>query len=320
VENLEILIINNMFVVKYRKIFYSISILFVAFSIFAISFWGLTLGIDFKGGTSVEFAYTDERPEINVIKSQINTLNFTPSISDSYSLVPVGKNGYTLNLRKITEEERLSLIFALTNNNPDKIEFKKINSVGPTLGKEAIRKSTISFVLVLLFIVLYLWFAFRKVSNSVPSWKYGLISIVALCHDVIIPTGIFAVLGHYIGGYEIDTLFVTAVLVILGFSVHDTIVVFDRVRENLKNNRMDKNDMSFEDIVGISVRQTAIRSINTSLTTLFSVLVVYLIGPVATKNFALVLLFGIFFGTYSSIFIASNLLVTVERWQKKGKK
>jgi preprotein translocase subunit SecF len=167
---------------------------------------------------------------------------------------------------------------------------------------------------------LFLTFAFRKVSDPVSSWKYGIISIVALCHDIIIPTGVFAVLGHYYQGYEIGTLFVTAILVILGFSIHDTIVVFDRVRENLKLNRVEKHQKSFEEVVGASISQTFIRSINTSLTTLLAILVVYLIGPVATKTFALTLLVGIFFGTYSSIFIGSNLLVTIEKGQNKGKK
>ncbi|MCX6717561.1 MAG: protein translocase subunit SecF [Candidatus Taylorbacteria bacterium] len=154
----------------------------------------------------------------------------------------------------------------------------------------------------------------------VSSWKYGIISIVALLHDITIPTGVFAVLGHYLLGFEVNTLFVTAILVILGFSVHDTIVVFDRVRENLKNNRSEKHPRPFDEVVGMSISQTFIRSINTSLTTLFAVLVVYLVGPEATKSFALVLLIGIFFGTYSSIFIASNLLVTVQKWQDRKKK
>jgi preprotein translocase subunit SecF len=306
-----------MFIVKNRKIFYSLSILFVLCSIVAVSIWGLTAGIDFKGGSSIEFVYSSERPNVDLVKSELDKLEFNPSIKGLYSVVPVGENGYILKLRNITEEERVSVVSAISKNGSG-IEFKKINSVGPTLGTEAKNKSVVSLILVILFIVLYLTFAFRKVSRPVASWKYGVISIVALFHDVIIPTGIFAILSHYFDGFEVDTLFVTAILVILGFSVHDTIVVFDRVRENLKNNRSEKEQKSFEEIVGTSINQTFIRSLNTSLTTLFAVLVVYLIGPVATKNFALTLLFGIFFGTYSSIFIASNLLVTVEKWQKRS--
>jgi preprotein translocase subunit SecF len=308
--------LNNMFIVKYRKIFYSLSVLFVLCSVLAISFWGLTAGIDFKGGSSIEFVYSGDRPSIDTIKTELDKLSFNPSIVGLYSVVPVSEDGYILKLRNITEEERVSIVSAIPKNNSE-IEFKKINSVGPTLGTEAKNKSIVSLILVILFIVLYLTFAFRRVSKPVASWKYGVISIIALCHDVIIPTGIFAILSHYFNGFEVDTLFVTAILVILGFSVHDTIVVFDRVRENLKNNKNTKEEKSFEEIIGMSINQTFIRSLNTSLTTLFAVLVVYLIGPVATKNFALVLLFGLSFGTYSSIFVASNLLVTVEKWQNR---
>jgi len=317
-ENLKTLTNNNMFIVKNRKIFYSFSIALVAISIIALSVWGLTFGIDFKGGSSVEFQYEVERPSVEVVKAQIDGLNFTPTITGSYSLVPTGDKGYILNLRTVTEAERASLVSSISSNTANSVEIKKFNSVGPTLGQEAAVKALISIILVVLCIVIFLTFAFRKVSKPVASWKYGVISIVALCHDIIIPTGIFAILSHFYHGFEIDTLFVTAILVILGFSIHDTIVVFDRVRENLRNNSGIKNPLTFDQIVGASISQTFIRSINTSLTTLLAILVVHLFGPAATKNFSLALLVGIFFGTYSSIFIGSNLLVTVEGWQKKA--
>jgi len=305
-----------MIIVKYRKIFYAISVLLVVASIISLSVWGLKLGIDFKGGTSIEFQYGVDRPGVDVVKGKIETLDFNPSIKGSYSLVPYGQNGYVLKTRNLSEPERAFLMGAIQSNPAEKIEFKKVNTIGPTLGQTSTNKALISIVLVLICIVLFITFAFRKVSKPVSSWKYGLISVLALSHDVIIPMGLFAVLGHYLG-YEVDTLFVTAILVILGFSIHDTIVVFDRTRENLKNSRGDKNAKSFETIVGESINQTFTRSLNTSLTTLFAVLMVFLFGPEATKNFSLVLLVGIFFGTYSSIFIASNLLVTIEKFQKK---
>lgn len=305
-----------MIIVKYRKIFYAISVLLVVASIISLSVWGLKLGIDFKGGTSIEFQYGVDRPGVDVVKGKIETLDFNPSIKGSYSLVPYGQNGYVLKTRNLSEPERAFLMGAIQSNPAEKIEFKKVNTIGPTLGQTSTNKALISIVLVLICIVLFITFAFRKVSKPVSSWKYGLISVLALSHDVIIPMGLFAVLGHYLG-YEVDTLFVTAILVILGFSIHDTIVVFDRTRENLKNSRGDKNTKSFETIVGESINQTFTRSLNTSLTTLFAVLMVFLFGPEATKNFSLVLLVGIFFGTYSSIFIASNLLVTIEKFQKK---
>jgi preprotein translocase subunit SecF len=308
-----------MFIVKHRKIFYTLSIILTIVSIAVISMWGLKLGIDFKGGTLVQFQYVGERPSLDIVKAEINSLSFTPSIQGSYDVVPVGQNKYALSLRTISEEERVQLTSALASStNP--AEIKQFNSIGPILGKEAQNKSLVSIILVILCIVLYITFAFRKVSEPVSSWKYGVISIVALCHDVIIPTGVFVVLGNYFPGYEMGTLFVTAILVILGFSIHDTIVVFDRVRENLKLNRSEKHPKPFDEVVGASISQTFIRSINTSFTTLLAVLVVYLVGPETTRNFSLALLVGIFFGTYSSIFIGSNLLVTVEKWQNKGKK
>ena len=307
-----------MYIVKNRKIFYTFSIILVVASITALFVWGLSFGIDFKGGSSVAFQYKEARPSVEVVKTQIDSLSFEPTLKGSYSLVPTGDKGYVLNLRTVTEQERASLISVISSNVANAVEIKKFNSVGPTLGKEASVKALISIILVVLCIVLFLTFAFRKVSEPVSSWKYGVISIVALCHDIIIPTGIFAILNHFFHGYEVDTLFVTAILVILGFSIHDTIVVFDRVRENLRNNNGIRNPKNFEEIVGASISQTFVRSINTSLTTLLAILVVYLVGPLATKNFSLALLIGIFFGTYSSIFIGSNLLVTVEAWQKNA--
>ena len=307
-----------MFIVKHRRIFYTFSIILVLTSLAALAFWGLTFGIDFKGGSSVEFAYSVERPSIDVVKAEIDSLNFTPTIAGNYSLLPTGTNEYTLNLRTLTDEERTELTAALSANVANPVEIKQFNSVGPTLGQEAATKSLIAIILVILCIVLFLTFAFRKVSEPIASWKYGIISIVALCHDIIIPTGVFAILNHFYHGFEVDTLFVTAILVILGFSIHDTIVVFDRVRENLRNNNGIKNPKNFEEIVGASISQTFVRSINTSVSTLLAILVVYLVGPVATRNFSLTLLVGIFFGTYSSIFIGSNLLVTVEKWQQKA--
>lgn len=307
-----------MFIVKNRKIFYTFSLVLVISSVVALFVWGLSFGIDFKGGSSVEFQYSVSRPAIEVVKAEVDSLNFDPTIKGSYSLVPTGDWGYVLNLRTLSEAERASLVFAISGNSANSVEIKKFNSVGPALGAEAATKSLVSIILVVLCIVLFLTFAFRKVSEPVASWKYGVISIIALSHDIIIPTGVFVILNHFYHGYEVDTLFVTAILVILGFSIHDTIVVFDRVRENLRNNHGIKNPKNFEEIVGASISQTFVRSINTSLTTLLAILVVYLVGPAATRNFTLTLLVGIFFGTYSSIFIGSNLLVTVEKWQSES--
>lgn len=169
--------------------------------------------------------------------------------------------------------------------------------------------------MVIVAIVLYIAFAFRKVSRPVSSFKYGLITVAALAHDVVIPTGVFAYLGKYYG-VEIDALFITALLTILGFSVHDTIVVFDRVRENIK---ISKQGEDFEQTVGSSVSQTIGRSINTSLTVVLVLLALYFFGGESTKYFSLALIIGVVVGTYSSIFIASPLLATVYKRQDRKK-
>ena len=174
-----------------------------------------------------------------------------------------------------------------------------------------------AITLVLLVIAIFFAFVFRKVSKPISSWKYGLVVLLALAHDVIVPVGAFAILGHFFGA-EVDTLFVTALLVILGFSVHDSIVVFDRVRENLKKNQEGNNSKEpFDETVGKSVSQTIARSINTSLTVVIVLLVLFFTGPASAHYFVLTLLIGIIAGTYSSIFLGSPLLVTLEKRQKK---
>jgi preprotein translocase subunit SecF len=306
-----------MFIVRNRKIFYAIAILLTITSFGALFAWGLNLGIDFKGGSLMEISYATSTPEVQTVKDTVDPLNLDASVREA------GENGYILRMKSLDDAEKLSLETALATSVPG-YEVKRFTSVGPVLGAEAAHKSVTSIILVLVCIVLFVTFAFRKVSEPVSSWKYGLITIVALFHDVIVPTGVFAFLGHY-AGMQVDTLFVTALLVVLGFSVHDTIVVFDRVRENLKNNKEQKINEEFETVVGKSVSETFARSINTSLTTLFALAVLYVLGGEATRPFSLALLIGIAAGTYSSIFLASPLLVTMQKWQdrktvKKGNK
>jgi preprotein translocase subunit SecF len=181
------------------------------------------------------------------------------------------------------------------------------------VGNELKQKAYVAIAVVVLCIVLFIMFAFRRLKNPL---NYGLATIIALLHDVIVPTGVYVVYTHYTGA-EIDVLFVSAILAILGYSVHDTIVVFDRVRENMLKH--GNNKKSFEEIVGESVSQTFGRSINTSVTIFITLLALYLIGGSSTQPFAFVLLMGVIFGTYSSIFLASPLLVTLEGWRTKGK-
>ncbi len=299
-----------MFVVNNRKIFYAISLILVIASLVSISVWGLKPGIDFTGGTLIEIAYPDGRPD------QVSLQNSLVSIDPVVSVRPSGQDGYIIRMKEVSQDEKIKVMSLISRNNEIKIIEKTFDSIGPILGQESLRKSLVSIVLVILAIVLFITFAFRKVSEPVASWKYGLVAIVALLHDVIIPTGVFSILSHYLPGYEVNTLFVTAILVVLGFSVHDTIVVFDRVRENLRHRTGNK---TFAQIVGESVSQTFARSINTSLTTLIALVVLYFLGGSSTEQFSLVLIIGIAVGTYSSIFIGSTLLVTLEKWQNKAK-
>lgn len=299
-----------MFIVHHRKYFYAASLVLIVVSLVALVLWGLKPGIDFKGGSLVEIEYASStKPTLAGIQSAVESNSL-----GAFSVRETGDFGYIIRTRELSPLEHESLIESL--GAPSAFTEKRFDSVGPILGKEAIEKSWFSIALVLIAIVLFVTFAFRRVSRPVKSWAYGLIAILALAHDVIIPAGMFAILGHF-AGIEVDTLFVTALLVILGFSIHDTIVVFDRVRENLKHNIEGKEKKSFERIVGESINQTFVRSITTSLTTIFAIVALYIFGAEATKHFSLALLVGITAGTYSSIFVASPLLVTVYKWQEK---
>ncbi len=297
-------------IIKYRKIFYAFSLIIVAVAAGAIvKYWPLNLGVDFKGGSIVEVEYATTRPDVAIARQSIENLK----LDIKESVRASGEKGFIVRTRTLSDAEHTKVLGALKVAGAQDLIEKRFDTVGPLLGAEAAKKSGLSIILVIICIVLFITYAFRQVSEPVSSWKYGVIAIVALIHDVIIPTGVFAILGHFMG-YEIDTLFVTALLVILGFSIHDTIVVFDRVRENLRHRAKGED---FGHVVGKSISQTFIRSINTSLTTLLALVVLYFVGPEATKHFSLALIIGIVTGTYSSIFIGSPLLVTVEKWQNR---
>lgn len=292
-----------MFIIKYKKIFVLISVVLVTLSIGAMAYFGLNLGIDFKGGSLTEVAYEGARPEQSVVEESLKTLGLGQAL-----VQPIGENGYSIKTRDITDAEHKSILTALGAGAQE----KSFNSIGPSVGAELVRKSIISFILVSLGIIFWIAFSFRKVSKPVSSWKYGLIAIVSLIHDIIIPVGVFSILSHF-SGVEVDTLFVVAVLTILGLSVSDTIVVFDRIRENIRIGHFK----TFEETVGRSLNQVFSRSIATSSTVIIALLALVFFGPSSTKVFALMLTAGMFFGTYSSIFLASPMLVLVQDWQKK---
>ncbi len=292
-----------MYIVEKRNIFFTISGILVALSIAAMAVYGFNFGIDFTGGSLTEVSYSEGRPELDTVKSIVSEAGFEGS-----SVRPTGENNYVIRTKQITEEQKDVLVEAVAMGSIENVSIERFNSVGPVAGKELRNKSYIAIAVVIVAILLFIIFAFRKVSEPVPSWKYGVATILALVHDVIVPTGIFVVLGHF-GGIEIDLLFVAALLSIMGYSVHDTIVVFDRVRENQLTNKDTRSRESFSDTVGRGLRDTMGRSINTSVTTIIVLVALYVLGGEATRNFSLILLLGMIAGTYSSIFLASPLLV-----------
>ncbi|MDQ5962023.1 MAG: Protein-export rane protein SecF [Patescibacteria group bacterium] len=300
-----------MFIIRNRKLFLGISATLVLASIVILSVFGLKLGIEFKGGTLAEVVYPDTRPEQTRIEETLEKSSIGTAL-----VQPTGTNGYMIKTHSLSEKERVVLMNALSFDGTVKVEEKNFTTIGPSVGKELAHKSVVSIILVIVVIMSFIAYAFRKVSEPVSSWKYGGIAMVALIHDVIIPSGVFALISHYTGA-EVDTLFVVALLTVLGLSISDTIVVFDRIRENLRTNQDNRTNESFEDTVGKSISQTFTRSINTSLTVILVLLALLVFGPESTRYFALVLTIGMFFGTYSSIFLASPLLVVLGGGKKK---
>jgi len=296
-------------IIKKKKTWFTLSGILFFISIIVFFIWGFRLGIDFTGGSLLEVSYTEQRPEMSLITESLTELEL-----NSIQIQPAGDNDYILRFEEIDENIHQSIINKLENINIEGVENnileeKRFEAIGPVIGNELKAKAIQSIIIVLIFIVLYIAYAFRRVSKPVASWKYGLSAIIALLHDIVIITGVFIVLGYYFN-IEVDSLFVTALLTILGFSVHDTIVTFDRTRENLFKNKGE----DFNKIVNISVNQTIVRSINTSFTTLMVLLAIYIFGGETIKNFVLALILGVIIGTYSSIFIASPLLTI---WKRK---
>lgn len=294
-------------IVKNKKIYFAISGFLMLASIVIVAVKGIPQSIEFKGGALMEVAYTGSVPTFDEVRTSIDTLELGTSV-----VQPTGTEGYIIKTRDLTELERQSLVGALSLGGQYSVEEKTFTSIGPSVGKELKQKALISLVLVVLCIILFVAYAFRKVSHPVSSWKFGFTAVVTLAHDVIITTGAFAIFAIVLGA-EADTLFVVALLTVLGVSVNDTIVVFDRIRENLEIDMKDKTQKPFDTIVGESISQTMARSVNTSLTVVLVLLALYFFGPVSTKIFALTMTVGMLVGTFSSIFVASPVLVL---WQE----
>ena len=319
-----------MFVIQYRKFFVAFALSLIVGSIAVISYFGLRLGIDFTGGSLTEVAYSTTLPDKAVLESEIANLNIG-SFTVRESQDEVGRDGFLVRTQSLNEGQREALTQAALSLGEGG-EVTRFTSIGPVIGQELRDKSVWAITGVALIIVLYVAFAFAGIGKPVSSWVYGGISILVLIHDVLVPAAIISILG-VVAGVEIDVLFVMAILAVLGYSVNDTIVVFDRVRENLIQNRTEKKIKTniagvvheeieykltkpFDEIVGSAVTQTMARSINTSLTTLVTLVALYFIGGSVTQTFALVLIAGVVAGTYSSVAMASPLLITYAKWQE----
>lgn len=288
-------------IIKHYKFWFTVSGILLAAGIVSLAVFGLRFGIDFKGGTSTQLSFT-QMPDYQKIKVVVAKDAPGGQVQQAGTSDVIIK---TLPLDKAAHDKLESDIKSQVG------DFTEVSytNVGPIIGQELSSRAVYQLLLVALGIILYIAYAFRRVTKPVTSWKFGWAAIIALLHDLFIVVGFFSILGHFFG-VEIDSLFVTAILTVLGFSVHDTIVVFDRIRENLKTHAGEP----IEDIVNHSISQTVVRSLNTSLTVLFVLLALLLFGGDTIKYFVLALFVGIIAGTYSSIFIASPILVL---WEKR---
>lgn len=310
-----------MFAITYRNIFLTLGLLFMGSSIAIIGWFGLYLGIDFTGGSLTEVVY-EELPAKADLETQLETLQlgaFTVRETTNGD----GREGYIIRTRDLSEQERAGLTVEATSLGVGG-EIDRFTSIGPVIGQELRDKAVWAVGGIALIIIFYIAFAFRGVSYPVGSWVYGGVTVFVLIHDILVPTALMALFGFFLG-IEVDVLFVMALLAVLGYSVNDTIVIFDRVRENLDANRKEKKvkknigglvveeteytlTKPFDEIIGNSVGQTLLRSLNTSLTTILALVALYVYGGSVTQTFALILLAGVVAGTYSSICLASPLL------------
>ncbi len=294
-------------IIKYRNIFFIFSGILILASIFAFFFFGVNQGIDLAGGTNWQIQIENPAVRDSDLKSALGEISGYPDLT--IKSLPDGN--FIVRFPSVSEEDHQKYYQALKEKFGE-VGEQSFESIGPTIGQELRQRFIWAFILGLFSILLYVAWAFRRVSYPVKSWKYGFIVIFSAFHDIIVPFGVMALLG-WRQGVEIDTNFIVALMFILGYSINDTIVVFDRIRENLFLTH-NKGNFDFGGVINSAVRQTFSRSVNTSLTTVLAILPLYFIGPLSLKYFILTLILGIIVGTYSSIFIASPLLYV---WHRK---
>ncbi len=300
-------------IIKNRYIYFLISLLVIVPGlVFMALHWETTkegplaLGIDFKGGALLEVKFAGSLPTVDAITAIYNQNSTAAQPIEDPVVQPLGTNSYAIRSKAMDDATKAKLVDAMQQAAGSAATVQNFSSVSPSIGSEVTRAAGIAILMAALAILLYIWYAFRGVEHS---FRYGTAAIIAMVHDVLVVVGVEAILGFALG-WEADSLFLTAVLTVIGFSVHDTIVVFDRIRENSNIYRR----VAYEKMVNHSVVQTLDRSINTQLTVMFTLFALALFGGESTRHFVIILLVGIFSGTYSSIFNASPILVV---WQNQ---
>jgi preprotein translocase subunit SecF len=296
-------------IIAKRKYAYIFSLTLSALCIASLFIWGLKFGIDFTGGSLMEVRFPGEAPTSQKLDEMLKDLNLKSLTSQATS-----DNGMLIRYAAEDDQINEEVIKKIKDAYPEAVQLR-IDYINSSVSKELKINSLWAIFWAVIGIMAYIAWAFRKVSRPIVSWKYGLGAVIALIHDILITIGVFSLLGHFMG-VEVGVSFIAALLTILGFSVHDTIVVYDRTRENLLRSSQKEQ---FPEIVNKSLNETLTRSINTSLTVLITLLAIYIFGGESIKYFSLALLIGITFGTYSSIFIASSLLVTIYNHQIKNR-
>lgn len=300
-------------IIQKRRVWYILSLLFIVPGIISIFTWGLNVGIDFKGGSLLQVEYSESRPAVETIRDQVSKSE-VPGVA----VQTAGDKGLLIRFPNTEGREGRkdadSIISKLEEGsqklNKDKESFE---TVGGTVAKTTTNRAILAVVLTSLAIIIFMAWSFASVPKPASSWRFGVTAILALLHDLVFVIGAFSIIGHFMPEIEVDSLFITALLTILGFSVNDTIVVFDRIRENLRK----YPNKSFEDVSNESLNQTLARSLNTSGTVLIVLLALLLLGGVSIRSFILALTLGVAVGTYSSIFNASPLLVTWQNWSDR---
>ncbi|MFZ3073872.1 MAG: protein translocase subunit SecF [Minisyncoccales bacterium] len=293
--------------IKYKNIFLALTLVLVAGSIAAIGFCGLKPGIEFTGGSVLEIDYKDARPDMGAIREKIAEFKVE-------AIYATGDKGIMIRTENLDATARGRLLEKL--KEAGSFEEKSFESIGPVVGKELTSKMTALVLISLLAMLVYIAVAFRNVPGPVSSWQYGTASFLILCHDVLVPLGVFALLGA-LYGVQITIPIITALLTVVGYAINNVIVVYDRVRENLLRDRK----VAFAEILDRAINQTLSRQINTSVATLLPVFALYFWAGTSLRYFALALILGIVTGTYSSVFLAGQILaVWMEKSKNKSKK